>query len=391
MDTAIPLPAKPGQEWIEGKWAPSGPDGTYYGLPSLKHSHYRWTAGASFFLAGIAGACEVFTTIIDLAGDPGERPIVRAGRYLVPATAGASALLYIKDLGTPRRWFNMLRIFRPTSFMSIGSWALTTLGAKAGIMALIELLGKRGYDGKARLPGRLANIPGIVPGSLLAFYMGGELEETSTPLWSSSAPFLPPLFAAANTVNALSVLEMTAVWKNAPDASLFRIGALALISGMAELVMLRMVERKWLDTGEDVHLRKLHRKLLYRTGFISLARVAAMTLRVIALYTRSRALLMIASLATLAAGFFLPAALLFAGNTSADRPRDYFSHTDRPSLVSGKTNGNRNEKPGAHRKNNAILRRLGLAFGAFAVTGLVYIALNTHSGTKEIAPPDLPM
>src|SRR5512138_1940609 len=110
----------------------------YYGLPAIKRSHYRWTAGTSFFLAGIAGVIEMLTRILYVSGHANDEKLVRAGTYLVPAVTGAAALLYIKDLGTPSRWFNMLRIFRPTSFMSVGSWSLTTLGIKSGIAAIMQ-------------------------------------------------------------------------------------------------------------------------------------------------------------------------------------------------------------------------------------------------------------
>ncbi|MHB8110334.1 MAG: NrfD/PsrC family molybdoenzyme membrane anchor subunit [Syntrophorhabdaceae bacterium] len=380
-----------GNERFEERWVGPGIKEDYYGLPSLKHSHYRWTAGGSFFLAGIAGTCQILTTIIDLVGDERERPIVRAGRYLVPLAASTAALLYIKDLGTPRRWFNMLRIYRPTSFMSIGSWSLTALGAGGGVTALIQLLGDLGYKGKTRVLARLSSLPALVPGSLVSFYMGTELEETSTPFWASSTPIFPSLFVATNTANTLSIFELVSLWRDTGEASRMRLGTLSLMAGVAELLLLKKVESKWLDTKGNDALYDLHRKLLHRTGFITLAKVFGMLLRSLSLYRRSGPLLSIACCVTLVTGFFLPVILLLAGNKSADRPLDYFSQTVNPDplpLISGSAKKRRYKPQRGKRSGKSLLRWVTLGLGVVATAGLFYLASTKPGLKRKIGIPE---
>ena len=54
---------------------------------------------------------------------------------------GISPLLLISDLGRPERFVNMLRVFKPTSPMSVGTWILSTYAPAAGVAAGWQLLG----------------------------------------------------------------------------------------------------------------------------------------------------------------------------------------------------------------------------------------------------------
>ena len=62
-------------------------------------------------------------------------------------TAHRAALLYsfatllIADLGRPERFLNMLRVFKPTSPLNIGSWVLSAFVPAARGSALLDRLG----------------------------------------------------------------------------------------------------------------------------------------------------------------------------------------------------------------------------------------------------------
>ena len=73
------------------------------------------------FTGGIAGFSQILAAVADLFHRDENRGIVRASRYLSLAAVVASPVLLVMDLHTPRRWYNMLRIFRPTSPMNLGS------------------------------------------------------------------------------------------------------------------------------------------------------------------------------------------------------------------------------------------------------------------------------
>ena len=97
---------------------------TYYDLPSVKPSLWGGLVSGCMFVSGVGGSAQIIATAAHLVGDRGLEPIVRNGRYLALGAAVVGGPLLIIDLHTPQRWYNMLRIFRKTSPMSIGTWVL---------------------------------------------------------------------------------------------------------------------------------------------------------------------------------------------------------------------------------------------------------------------------
>src|SRR3712207_8483140 len=97
-------------------------------------------------------------------------------------------LALVRDLGRPSRFLNMLRVVKPTSPMSIGTWILTAYGpgvAIAGAAEVARLLPVRlGLIGRvldvAARPAGIA-AAGVAPG--VAAYTAVLLTDTATPAW----------------------------------------------------------------------------------------------------------------------------------------------------------------------------------------------------------------
>src|SRR3954447_25365814 len=102
---------------------------TYYGTQAVKPAPFKWHAAAYLFVSGVAGGAQVVAALADMRAPSRMRSVVRNGRHLALAGAMAGPLLLVADLKTPQRWYNMLRIFRRTSPMSIGTYVLTAFGA----------------------------------------------------------------------------------------------------------------------------------------------------------------------------------------------------------------------------------------------------------------------
>jgi formate-dependent nitrite reductase membrane component NrfD len=298
----------------------------YYGLPAVKPSYYGWEVAVYFLVGGLASAAQFLATAISLFGRREDRPVIRAGRYIALAGALASPGLLIADLHTPQRWYNMLRIFRRTSPMSIGSWALTTFGLTSGIAAvgqgITDLFGWRIGEWIARI----ASLPAALAGGVVSIYTGTLLASTSNPLWSSAFPYLSSLFASSAATTAAAALTVSA-----PDpATRRRLTGFAWISGAAELVFALLVERKLRDRG--MAHDELYRKPIkgsWQVGVIGLGIAAPLALHTVDLLTRgkSRRISGIAALLTLAGGFLLRAVLIFSGNAASKKPQHYFRVT----------------------------------------------------------------
>jgi hypothetical protein len=89
----------------------------------------------------------------------------------------------------------MLRVFKPTSPLSVGSWILAPFSGLATAAALSELTG--------RLPalGRLAGFGSAVLGPPLATYTAVLLADTAVPAWHEAYRDLPFAFAGSATAS----------------------------------------------------------------------------------------------------------------------------------------------------------------------------------------------
>ena len=101
--------------------------------------------------------------------------------------------LLIMDLGRPERFYNMLRIFKPRSPMSMGTWCLTTFGGLGSAAVAADLLGR------VTTARRLGAANAIV-GGYLGSYTGVLLASTAVPVWARSRLFLGPIFVSTATL-----------------------------------------------------------------------------------------------------------------------------------------------------------------------------------------------
>jgi formate dehydrogenase iron-sulfur subunit len=125
-------------------------DVTYYDLPSVKPSLWGGLVSGYMFVAGVGGSVQIIATAADLVGDRALAPIIRNGRYIaLGATVLGGPLLTI-DLHTPQRWYNMLRIFRKTSPMSIGTWVLMSFGSLSAALAAAQFASDHGHSPAGR-------------------------------------------------------------------------------------------------------------------------------------------------------------------------------------------------------------------------------------------------
>src|ERR1700728_767312 len=92
--------------------------------------------------------------------------------------------LLVLDLGDPFRFHHMLRVFKPGSPMSLGTWSLTIFSLPLTAAAGLSLLALLGFDFEwARI---LAVILGLVPGFCSAAYKGVLLSTNAQPGWKDA-------------------------------------------------------------------------------------------------------------------------------------------------------------------------------------------------------------
>jgi hypothetical protein len=296
----------------------SEPVPTYYGRAALKPSLYGWIVAFYIFVGGVAGAAQIIATAADLLGTRGGA-VILAGRVIALAGAALGGMLLIIDLHTKRRFYNMLRIFRPTSAMSIGTYILMTFG----LWSVVALCGQvAGLHWLALLGGVIAGIAGLG----MTTYTAALLTATSTPLWAAAPRLLAIRFASSAMATGAAALAIVAVWSDGRvmlASSLRNIAVLALIVEFCTGVMSQRVYR---DRGVDYPLRAYPWGPVHQVGVQLAGTVLPVALYVLAEVNPASPLAatVAASLCVLAGGLLMRGSVMLAGNLSARRPEDYF-------------------------------------------------------------------
>ena len=118
-------------------------------------------------------------------------------------------MLLIYDLHTPKRFYNMLRIAKRTSPMSIGTWVLMGFSAFAGVSAVAQFLSDRMPRLRWTAPAaRVAQVPAAVAGAGLSTYTASLLSATSTPLWAAAPRELAVRFGSSSVAAGASALSL---------------------------------------------------------------------------------------------------------------------------------------------------------------------------------------
>ncbi|WP_239107698.1 NrfD/PsrC family molybdoenzyme membrane anchor subunit [Spirilliplanes yamanashiensis] len=183
--------------------------GSYYGKPIVKAPVWHHDIAAYLFTGGLAAGSSLLAAAGDLSGRPA---LGRAGRLAALGAVTASAYFLIHDLGRPARFHHMLRVAKPTSPMSVGTWVLTAFGPAAGVAAIAEgapLLPERGVLGLVRrlLPplGAAGQVGAALTAPALATYTAVLLSDTSTPSWHAAYEELPFVFAGSALASGAAV------------------------------------------------------------------------------------------------------------------------------------------------------------------------------------------
>jgi formate-dependent nitrite reductase membrane component NrfD len=216
------------------------PADSYYGRPIINPPVWEEREIAGYlFCGGLAGA----SSILAAAADASARPrLANRARLGASAAVTVSFAALIKDLGRPERFVNMLRVFKPTSPMSVGTWILSAY-APLNYLASATTIARR-----APLIGRAAGVGAGLLGSTVATYTSALIADTAVPAWHEGYRELPFLFAASAAAAAGGFGLMTApVLENVPAARM------ALIGSAGELIAERLLERRLGPIAETLH------------------------------------------------------------------------------------------------------------------------------------------
>jgi Polysulphide reductase, NrfD len=220
----------------EHRMVPPAEVRTYYDRPVLKPPVWKWPVPAYLFTGGLAGASSMLTLGAAVSGRPA---LARRARLVALGAVTASAGLLVEDLGRPSRFYNMLRVAKVTSPMSVGSWILAGFGPAAAAGVASDLTGV--------LPGagRAADVAAGALGAALSTYTGVLVADTAVPVWHEARHHLPFLFAASAAASAGAVSAALSPTSESPPAC-----RMAVAGALSELAMSEVMQRQLGDVGE---------------------------------------------------------------------------------------------------------------------------------------------
>jgi formate-dependent nitrite reductase membrane component NrfD len=314
----------------------SGPEPApgYYGQPVIHRPHWQWLITTYFFLGGISGSAAVIGSLARLTGGANATRTSQIATYVSFLALLPCPVCLILDLGRPTRFLNMVKTFRPSSPMSVGTWGFAAFGLINTLSVLFQALAdyQRTHeveDARPFLGLRVVAVPSALAGFFVAGYTGVLLAATAVPLWSKQPYIIAPLFlASAMSSGSAAVVATIAILDPEGGVSDHRLNNFEAVAAITEASLLAV----WLVALGPTAKPLLHGRLgaVVRHGAVGAGIVAPMVITALSQRAprgRRRTMMIVASLLSLAGVFAVRFAVVEGGRASADDPVATFEMT----------------------------------------------------------------
>jgi hypothetical protein len=275
---------------------------SYYGRQVIKTPTWKAPDVPLYlFLGGLAGASAVLAEGAALSGRPA---LERVARIAAAGGAAAGSVALVHDLGRPKRFLYMLRVFKPTSPLSVGSFLLAPFASFSGAAAISMLTG--------RLPrlGRLAGMGATIFGPPLATYTAALLANTAVPAWHEAHRELPFVFGGSGMAAAGGLGMIAAPYAESGPAL-----RMAATGAAIETAAIQLMYRRLGMLGEPYHHGRAGRLMKAAEG------LTASGIALSALGLRSRTARRLAGASFLAGSLITRFGVFEAGLASARDPK----------------------------------------------------------------------
>ena len=186
----------------------ASPHEGYYRQPLLKEPQWTPLVPLYFFVGGASGSLGVIGSLADVFA--GEKELAQKARLMSFVGVAISSTLLILDLGRPSRFLNMLRVFKPQSPMSVGSWVLAGFGASSAVANAADFIEAEWGEGTLAAQLRnLGRVGCVVFGMLFHNYTGVLIGASVIPVWNRRIRSLPREFGMSGLQSAVGLLELT--------------------------------------------------------------------------------------------------------------------------------------------------------------------------------------
>src|SRR6202046_1591517 len=166
-------------------------------------------------------------------------------------------VLLVFDLGDPLRFHHMLRVFKPGSPMSVGTWCLTIFSLPLTAAAALSLLAEFGMDFKwARM---LAVVVGLLPAFGSAAYKGVLLSTNAQPGWKDARWLGGYLTNSALLLGCAELLVVSALMEQKQATAILRTAFIMLL--VLNVIPLGLLFRNLRPIHAQLYTREQQRRV----------------------------------------------------------------------------------------------------------------------------------
>jgi len=311
------------------------PRPSYYDVPMLKPPVWKWEIASYFFLGGLSAGAYVLARMAARFGGKKYQDVTDIGTAIAAAAFLPCPPLLIHDLGDPKRFHYMLRVFKPKSPMNLGSWVLTGYGATLTLAVLNQWRksSRKGQKISASLPPGLVNTAsgatdavadgmGVPLALLLAGYTSVLLSTSSNPLWTRKI-WLGAVFSSSAIASGAEAINLARAIR-APDAETSPatdpVRTIAAVARVTEAVAITGYLKETGELAEPITKGKYSPLFKYGAIGAGLVLATACDLLPVKNPKTKRALRIAGAVAGLAGGFALRWAITLGGHPSGSDP-----------------------------------------------------------------------
>jgi Ni/Fe-hydrogenase subunit HybB-like protein len=235
----------------------------YASMPVTKVPGWYGTIAWDALLNGMATGLFMAAAVCELAAPAVFKPVAKVAYPAALVLLLVDLAMLVSDLGDPLRFHHMLRVFKPHSPMSVGTWCLTIFSLPLTAAAALSLLAEMGWDFEwARM---LAVIVGLLPAFGSAAYKGVLLSTNAQPGWKDARWMGGYLTNSALLMGCAELLVLSAMMRQTQATAVLRAAFIVLL-------MLNVIPLGLLFANlQPTHARLYTREQQWRVGLVIFA------------------------------------------------------------------------------------------------------------------------
>jgi Ni/Fe-hydrogenase subunit HybB-like protein len=211
---------------------PPSPEGRsesgYANGPVTKAPGWHGTIAWDALFNGMATGLFMAAAVSEFAAPPVFTPVAKVAYPIALLLLLIDLGLLVLDLGDSLRFHHMLRVFKPGSPMSVGTWCLTIFSLPLTAAAALSVLAEIGMDfERTRI---LAVVLGLLPALGSAAYKGVLLSTNAQPGWKDARWMGGYLTNSALLMGCAELLVLSALMRQVQATAILRIAFIVLLA-----------------------------------------------------------------------------------------------------------------------------------------------------------------